>query len=135
VEANTAIPGDEATRITVGSEDVGFVVVAGGADVVGPCDFAKLGMLECPGGALDEWRRHVFVLQCLRAKDSASLSEDVWGSRSPNRLCGRSLRSLFVFDFWRGGARTLLACALQASSPGGASHRRSVENLSSSLKG
>jgi hypothetical protein len=42
---------------TAVSEDVGFVVVAGDADVVGPCDFAKLGMLECPGRTLNEWRR------------------------------------------------------------------------------
>jgi hypothetical protein len=61
VETNIAIPGDEAARITAVSEDVGFVVVAGDADVVGPCYFDKLGMLECPSGTLDEWRRHVFV--------------------------------------------------------------------------
>lgn len=61
MEANIVIPGDEAARITAVSEDVGFAVVAGDADVVGPCDFAKLGMLKCPGGTLDEWRRHVFV--------------------------------------------------------------------------
>ena len=57
MEANIVIPGDEATRITAVSEDVGFVVVAGDADVVGPCDFDKPRMLECPGGTLDEWRR------------------------------------------------------------------------------
>jgi hypothetical protein len=60
VEANIVIPGDEAARITAVS-DVGFAVVAGDADVVGPCGFAKLGILECPGGTLDEWRRHMFV--------------------------------------------------------------------------
>ena len=61
MEANIIVPGDEAARITAVSEDVGFVVVAGDADVVGPCDFAKLGMLECPGRTLNEWRRYVFV--------------------------------------------------------------------------
>ena len=61
MEANIVIPGDEAARITAVSEDVGFAVVASDADVVGRCDFAKLGMLEYPGGTLDGWRRHVFV--------------------------------------------------------------------------
>jgi hypothetical protein len=29
----------------------------------GPCDFAKLGMLKCPGMTFNEWRRHVFLAQ------------------------------------------------------------------------
>jgi hypothetical protein len=53
VEANIVIPGDEAARITAVSEDVGFVVVAGGADVVGLCDFAKLGMRIKVMGSID----------------------------------------------------------------------------------
>jgi hypothetical protein len=58
VEADIIIPGNEVARITAVSEDVGFAVVAGDTYIIGPCGFAKLGMLECPGGTLDEWRRH-----------------------------------------------------------------------------
>ena len=45
MEANVVIPGDEAARITAVSEEVNFGVIAGDANVVRPCDLAKLGML------------------------------------------------------------------------------------------
>jgi hypothetical protein len=52
VEANVVVPGDEAARITAVSEDVGFVVVAGDADVVGPCDFPSS---ECLNVQVERW--------------------------------------------------------------------------------
>jgi hypothetical protein len=54
VKINIVVSDNKTARIIAISKNVGFTVIADDANIIEPCDFAKLGMLEYSDGTLDE---------------------------------------------------------------------------------